>query len=127
VQPPIGLALQEMDVDTFKSIAVPVRRREAMAKRRTGKPSPSTESDLAPTQNEFRRQPRQTTAHPVHRYRVGQRLALASGSREFRRPSATCQVTALLPHEAGPLLYRVRSDAENFERVVDEIDLAPLR
>jgi hypothetical protein len=30
-----------------------------------------------------------------------------------------------MPHEGGPFLYRIRSEVENFERVVAEADLFP--
>ena len=114
-------------MDTIKSIAVPVRRRDAVARhKRAVQPSPRDASHPAPS-TEFQRQPQQTAARPVHHYRVGQRLAMARGSRDIARQSAICQVTALVPHETGPLLYRVRSEAESFERIVDEVDLAPLR
>ncbi len=114
-------------MDTIKSIAVPVTRRDAIAKaRRTNRPETHDDAQ-APTINEFRRQqPLATTTRPMHRYRVGQRLAMARGSRDIARAFAACLVTALVPHETGPLLYRVRSETESFERIVDEIDLAPL-
>lgn len=62
----------------------------------------------------------------VHRFAVGQRLAMASGGREISRGASACYVVFLLPHDSGPLRYRVRSDNETFERIVDEVDLAPL-
>lgn len=62
----------------------------------------------------------------VHRFSVGQRLAMASGGREISRGASACYVVFLLPHDSGPLRYRVRSDNESFERIVDEADLAPL-
>jgi hypothetical protein len=51
---------------------------------------------------------------------------MAPGGREFSRSASACVVLALLPYEGGPLRYRVRSDNENFERIVDEADLSPL-
>jgi hypothetical protein len=114
-------------VDRIKSIAVPVTRRDAIAKRqRAGRPL----QDDVPVDTklvEVRQQHRPTSARPAHRYRVGERLALGRGSTSFARPVAACKVVALVPHETGPLLYRIRSDIENFERIVDEADLAPLR
>ena len=42
-----------------------------------------------------------------------------------QRASAACKVMSLLPYEGrGMLLYRVRSDAESFERIVAEGDLS---
>ena len=70
---------------------------------------------------------RPALARPTHRYRVGQRLAMAQGSRDIARLAATCEVVALVPSENGELLYRVRSEREGFERVVDERDLSTLQ
>lgn len=110
-------------MDSFKSIAVPVTRRQATGK---AKRAPETSSGEGRKVAEFRRQPPQQVAvNPVHRFHVGQRLTMARGSRDIARSAAHCEVVALLPHETGPLLYRVRSDLESFERVVDEVDLAP--
>lgn len=110
-------------MNTFKSIAVPVTRRPASGKAKRAI-AVSADDDLAAA--EFQRQPAQaTTPHAVHRFHVGQRLTMARGSRDIARSAAICQVVALLPHETGPLLYRVRSELESFERVVDEVDLAP--
>jgi hypothetical protein len=115
-------------VEKYKSIAVPVTRRDAIAKTKKARvASPSDDVDGESLTVEFRRQPQPTTTKPVHAYRVGERLLMARGSRDIARPAAWCQVTALVPHETGPLLYRVRSDAESFERIVDEVDLAPTR
>ena len=112
-------------MESFKSIAVPVTRRQAVGKAKRAVEAPMSEGAAI---TEFRRQqPQEATAHPVHRFRVGQRLTMARGSRDIARPAALCQVVALLPHETGPLLYRVRSELESFERVVDEVDLAPYR
>jgi hypothetical protein len=115
-------------VEKLKSIAVPVTRRDAIAKaRKSHRARPSDDSEDAALAVEFRRQPQPTAAKPHHQYRVGQRLAMARGSRDIARPAASCQITAIVPHETGPLLYRVRSDTESFERIVDEVDLAPMR
>ena len=115
-------------MDRIKSIAVPVTRRDAIAKaRRVRQPAPQDDSEAGLAVAEFRRQQQQpTAARPAHRYGVGERLALGRGSMNFARQVAVCKVMALIPHETGPLLYRVRSDVESFERIVDEVDLAPL-
>jgi hypothetical protein len=60
-----------------------------------------------------------------HRYKVGQMLDLRSAPRHSNRPSGPCEVVACLPHEKGPVLYRVKSWGETNERVVEEIDLSP--
>lgn len=63
----------------------------------------------------------------THRFQMGQRLMMSQGGRDIARQSATCVVTGLVPHEFGPLRYRVRSDLEGFERIVDEVDLSAYR
>lgn len=60
-----------------------------------------------------------------HRYKVGQMLDLRSAPRHSNRPSGPCEVVSCLPHEKGPVLYRVKSLGENNERVVEEVDLSP--
>lgn len=60
----------------------------------------------------------------THRYKVGQLLELRSAPRHSNRPSGTCEVISCLPHETGPLLYRVKSWGESNERVVEEGDLS---
>jgi hypothetical protein len=61
----------------------------------------------------------------THRYRVGQILEMRASPRTSTRPAGPCEVIFRLPHEGGPVLYRVRSLDENTERVVDEVDLSP--
>lgn len=60
-----------------------------------------------------------------HRYRVGQMLELRSAPRHSNRPAGPCEVMSCLPHDKGPVLYRVKSWGESNERVVEEIDLSP--
>lgn len=61
----------------------------------------------------------------LHRYKVGQMLELRSAPRHSNRPSGPCEVVTCLPHETGPVLYRVKSQGESNERVVEEADLSP--
>ncbi len=61
----------------------------------------------------------------LHRYKVGQMLELRSAPRLSNRPSGPCEVVTCLPHEKGPVLYRVKSRGETNERVVEEADLSP--
>lgn len=61
----------------------------------------------------------------LHRFTTGQVLDLRSAPRQSNRPSGPCEVISCLPHEKGPILYRVRSRSETVERVVDEVDLSP--
>lgn len=60
-----------------------------------------------------------------HLYKVGQMLDLRSAPRHSNRPSGPCEVVARLPHEKGPVLYRVKSWGESNERIVEEVDLSP--
>ena len=60
-----------------------------------------------------------------HMYKIGQLLELRSAPRFSNRPAGTCEVVACLPHESGPVLYRVQSISERNERVVEEADLVP--
>lgn len=61
----------------------------------------------------------------VHRYRIGQMLEMRSSPRTSNRPAGPCEVLFCLPHDRGPVLYRVKSRGENNDRIVDELDLAP--
>jgi len=60
-----------------------------------------------------------------HRYRIGQIVELRTAPRHSNRPAGPCEIIACLPHEKGPVLYRVKSRGETNERVVEEIDLSP--
>jgi hypothetical protein len=60
-----------------------------------------------------------------HQYKVGQMLELRSAPRHSNRPAGPCEVLTCLPHEKGPVLYRVKSWGESNERVVEEADLKP--
>jgi hypothetical protein len=60
-----------------------------------------------------------------HRYTIGQMLELRSAPRHSNRPAGPCEVIACLPHDKGPVLYRVKSWGESYERVVEETDLSP--
>ncbi len=105
---------------SLKSISIPSRtasKKRAAPVAAVAPYVPATSAALTP----------RTTGHVAgHRYLVGQRLAMAPGGREFARGAATCTIVARLPHEGGPLRYRVRSDSENYERIVDENDLSLL-
>jgi hypothetical protein len=113
-------------VDSPKSIAVPVTRRGAQKQRKApvrDVPEHFGHDTAGPGQ----RHNQPVAQSPKHRYRIGQRLSMSAGSREFSRTASVCQVLALLPFENGPLRYRVRSDSEGFERIVDETDLSPMK
>lgn len=59
----------------------------------------------------------------THRYAVGQILEMRASPRTSTRVAGPCEVIFRLPHDRGPVLYRVRSLNETVERIVDEIDL----
>lgn len=112
-------------MDRIKSIAVPVKRRSTTTKtRRAGHPQFPPDQGVGGTVGEPRRHTPATTVRPLHKYRIGQRLRLLGSGRYWGRTSGQCKVVALMPHEGGALLYRVRSELEQFERVVPETELA---
>lgn len=117
-------------MDSIKSIAVPVTRKRtaaAAAKNRpSGRPTPPSDSHVGGLVGAPRRPAPPVAAPATHRYRVGQRLELRGGGTYWARAGAICRVTSLMPHERGPLLYRVRSEVESFERVVAEDDLTAI-
>lgn len=105
------------------SIAIPPKRRPS----RTAKVKDEISDTLmfAPS-SPLRQPPRPTLAQPSHRFSVGERLNLSAGLRTTVRVNAVCTVVSLLPYEGrGSLQYRIRSDAEQFERIVTESDLTP--
>lgn len=102
---------------SFKSIAIPPRA----TTRKGGEPTRSyLSATSAPSQ------PRVVQQSRGHRFAAGDRLMMAPGGRDISRGASVCRVVSLLPHEGGPLRYRVRSDSESFERIVDEADLSVL-
>jgi len=111
----------------LKSIAIPIKK--PSAHRAKGK-KPALRIDnqteaAAPLEHRRPPPPAPVAAQPTHRYRIGERLTMANGGRTLSRVSASCVVIARLPYEGrGSLLYRVRSETEQFERVVPEMDLS---
>lgn len=111
-------------MNPIKSIAVPISRRGDVRKpRRAGRPQIAPDDGIGGTVGEPRRVADPLNVHSSHRYCVGQRLRLLGGGRAWARAEGWCKVTALMPHEGGAVLYRVRSEAEHYERVVSEDDL----
>ena len=107
---------------TLKSIAVIPTRRGGLRK----EPSPTIGADVEErvAAQVAARPNRRGAAQPLHRYRVGDRLRMNGGGYSVQRSAGGCKVVALLPYEGyGALLYRVRSEAESFERIVAEADL----
>ncbi len=103
----------------LKTVAVAPTRRAGGRKT----PSPAVQAEDITA---FRPDPpRRLADRAVHRYRIGERLRMAHGGNVVARSAAYCKVMFLLPYEGhGPLLYRVRSDSEQFERIVAEADLS---
>ena len=60
-----------------------------------------------------------------HRYSTGQMVELASASPLHRPPPGPCRIVSCLPHDRGPLQYRVQWEGEAVQRVVSEPDLRP--
>lgn len=107
----------------IKTIAVPPNP----GARRGGRlaASASTDHDDALVVSPRPAVPRVVRTQPAHRYHVGERLSMTSGGYSVARAGSFCKITALLPYEGkGALLYRVRSETEQFERVVAEADLS---
>jgi hypothetical protein len=101
------------------SISVPVKKPRRSKSLRTGETGAELVSgaDVRPIAP--------VLAHLTHSFQVGDRLRLRNGGRVIARAEAFCRVVARLPYEGyGSLLYRVRSEAEQFERVVPEADLS---
>ena len=116
-------------MDPLKSIAIPVNRRTSSGKaKRAGHPPPlGAEHRVGGMVGARRKAPSPRAAHATHAYHIGQRLLLRGGGNDWARAASTCEVVAALPHEGGPFLYRVRSELEQFERVVAEADLSPMK
>ncbi len=118
-------------MDLIKNIAVPVTRKRTAAAaaqkpRPAGRPTPPADNYVGGMVGAPRRPAPSLVAAAKHRYRIGERLQMQGGGRSWARADGICRVTALMPHERGPLLYRVRSEVESFERVVAEDDLTTL-
>ena len=113
-------------MDKIKSIAVPVTQRAPARKpRRAGHPQAAPDQSVGGDVGPPREPPRRFRPQGTHRYRIGQRLRIAGGGRYWGHLGGYCRVIALMPHESGPFLYRIRSETENFERIVAEVDLFP--
>lgn len=55
------------------------------------------------------------------KFSVGQRASVARGG--VGSPTGFVNIIAALPKEAGPQRYRVKTEGETFERVIDEARL----
>lgn len=59
------------------------------------------------------------------KFGAGQRVSIVR-SGAFSAPSGMYRVVRALPNEGGPQQYRVKNEAETFERVLDESRLEAL-
>ena len=60
-----------------------------------------------------------------HRFATGQRVRLRPSHTAFPAGSGSFKIIAPLPIErSGEIRYRIKSEAENFERVADESNLS---
>lgn len=57
------------------------------------------------------------------RFQVGDRIGVVDGGRQWARKAGGCAVIAVLPQRNGVFQYRIKSDREPYERIVDEFDL----
>lgn len=60
-----------------------------------------------------------------HKFKVGQMVDVRPDGGRSNRTAGISEILTCMPHDRGPLLYRVRSVAEAYDRVVAEGDLAP--
>ncbi len=56
------------------------------------------------------------------KFSAGERVAITRAV-GFSTQAAACHVIAALPRESGPQQYRVRSESEGFDRIIDEARL----
>lgn len=60
-----------------------------------------------------------------HRFSTGQRVRLRPGRGALAAASGSFKIITALPIEReGEVRYRIKSEAENFERVADETSLS---
>jgi hypothetical protein len=58
-----------------------------------------------------------------HRYGIGDMVALKSGAFRSRESTGLCRIVSVLPEAYGLAQYRVRFDAENWERRITQDDI----
>ena len=56
------------------------------------------------------------------KFSAGERVSITRAV-GFSAQSAACHVITPLPRDSGPQQYRVRSEAESFDRIIDEARL----
>jgi hypothetical protein len=60
---------------------------------------------------------------PRHKYKIGQAVDLSPGRWSLPASSREYKIVRLLPIEGGERMYRVKSEAETFERIAKESEL----
>jgi len=60
---------------------------------------------------------------PRHKYKVDQAVDLRPGRWGLPASSRAYKIVRLLPVEGGECMYRVKSEAETFERIAKESEL----
>jgi hypothetical protein len=55
-------------------------------------------------------------------FSAGQRVSVM-GKREVHAPGGIYKIIRALPSDGGPIRYRMKSEGETFERIVDEASL----
>jgi hypothetical protein len=67
---------------------------------------------------------REPIAMSAHKFKVGQSVSFATGMLHQKRPLGRFQVTRTLPSERGVNQYRIKSQMDGHERVVQETEIA---
>lgn len=60
------------------------------------------------------------------RFGAGQRVSVVRNG-AFSAPTGSYRIVSVLPRGGGPQQYRIRSDGETFDRVLDEARLEAVR
>lgn len=60
------------------------------------------------------------------KFSAGERVAITRAV-GFSARDAACHIIAALPRDAGPQQYRIRSEGESFDRIIDEVRLEAVK
>jgi hypothetical protein len=118
-------------MDTSKSADTPPKRRSATKAAKARSPrsahrlKPMEALKSGPTISvRVRRLPAPPHDAPTHRFHVGDWVHIAADPTALARVGGLYRILATLPAQAdGRLQYRVRSEAERFERIVKEDEM----
>lgn len=58
-----------------------------------------------------------------HKYKIGQEVSFSPGKRSMSASSRSYKIIRRLPIEGGEFMYRIKSAAEQFERVARESEI----